>query len=44
METDLGQDCSWAWLRIQLLGALGIGVMGSASGIQSQGQAQLEQQ
>lgn len=42
MEADLGQGCSGAWVRIQVLGALGIGVLGIVSGIQSQVQAQLQ--
>lgn len=44
MEADSGQGCSWAWLRIQPLGALGIGAVGSESGIQSHGRAHLEKQ
>lgn len=44
MEADLGQGCIRAWVRTQVLGALGIGVMGSVSGIQSQVQAQLQKQ
>lgn len=44
MEADLGQGHNQAWLKIWVWGTLGIGVMGSLSGIQSQVQAQLEKQ